>query len=217
MTTEKSFDSGRYLHSKIHAEIQYIAHTIEDTMQIFNETPYIRIVNNRIEYSTICIERNSCGWSFKGVVQIPPKYQSFGVGRTAFNLLLKQAIVMAGDAPFVDKLEPGNPGQHLVRDLFYKNIGFHYDGNHFKIDRVDKLKIFNAIKGVPEIDAKEELFVLHKTNEELIKSLAITKEEAIANNTRLCNIQLRHDRCNSQRFWCILTVLMLAAAYALLR
>lgn len=217
LTTEKSFDSSNYLYSKVHAAIRYIALTTNDVMWMFHDAPYRRVVNDRIEHSTICIERYSGNWSFNGIVEIPSKYQSYGVGRTVFNIILKQAIIMAGDAPFMDKLEPGDAERHKVRDPFYQNIGFIYDGHHFKIDRVDKLTTFDSINNVDEIDLEKDFFEACKKNEELTKALAYAHKNATENDTNNNTIAVKYNRCNAHRFWCVLIVVTLVLIYELLK
>lgn len=213
ITTKKSFDSGRYLCSKVHAKIHYIVHTADDKMPLFNNAPYNRVVNREVNSSEMSIERGSSEWRFGRFVEIPLQYRSFGVGRTVLNLLLKKAIEIAPDFPLMDKLEPGSEEQHIVRDRFYKNIGLIYEDRFFKAERIDNLKTFETIEGIEELSLHDEFLELQKKNEELTKSLASTKKEAEANNSAYNNVRREFSQCTKQKIWISLATLVFVFLY----
>lgn len=217
LITTKYFHFNKHYYSSVDAKIHYIIHTINDKMLLLNDTPYQRIVNKHLEDSNMGIERYSDGWRFKSFVEIPLNFKSLGVGRAVLNLLLKKAKEIAPDASMMGQLQGGSAEQHAIRDSFYKNIGFIYEGNHFKIDRIDNLKTFETIKDIEEVDLHQEFLALHSINENLTIQLATAKEDVKKNETAYHNVRDKYNRCSGQRMWVILGISIFALLYIIFK
>lgn len=195
LITEKMFDNGQLHHTLIKAEISYLVHMVDDTMQMIDDTPYRRVANWKIADSEMGLERGLSEWRFSKFVEVPSQYHSFGVGRTVLNLIVKKAIEIAPDMGLCDKLEPGDAERHKIRDQFYQNIGFIYDGSRFKIERIDKLKTFDHIDSIEEIDLRQEVFDLYVANEHLTRALASKTKEAENNDELYTKFRNLYRKC----------------------
>lgn len=216
LTTTKMFHLGKLFHTSIEAKIYYIVHTVDDTMQLLNDLPYRRVVNKQVKNSIMGIERYSDGWRFKNFVEVPSNFKSFGVGRTVLNILLKKAKEIAPDASMTDKLQGGSAEQHAIRDSFYKNIGFIYEGHYFKIDRIDNLKTFETIENIEEVDLRQELLSLSFSNENLTIALATANEKVNKKQTEDNYVRNKYNWCHSQKMCFLLAVSIFALIYILL-